>query len=674
MIKFGLLSGGAILLASEGRWAAASNQSNGRPTGGVFDPPSPPVANPFAQELRRMPIKAPLPGGANDLGLPGNGGVAPNGTVYPQITGDDALTTYRNSLERIVAQQQRNSGNNVQFPPKLFYALDVRQAIHTFHSDPPYSQGSIIWGYDGIYPGPTFVSRYGVPILVRIINGLYFDDEANPPPPGRIPGGFGDPRISTHLHNGHTASESDGNPTDIYPPTPVPNPNLPQYPESIQKLAFRDHHYAMFRAGLDPRVPANMPAPNEDDGDIAETVCTLWYHDHSMDFTAQNTYKGLVGFHLLFDDVDSGNENDPAPGALRLPSGDFDIPLLIQDKRFVLDEDQRAQLFLPSDNDAKFGVLGDIFVVNGQIQPKLTVSRRKYRFRLLNAGPSRFYQLFLTKDKADQPFIRIGNDESLLERPYRVPPQEGLLLSVAERADVVIDFSNFADGDELFLVNRLVMEDQGFGPKSEIDTSIDPPKFIKYVTLPADESQGAGDYLLRFDVRGDSVADPSRVPDELRANPALPPYAGDAPADLKQRPNHRKFVFDLTAEGWVINGRPFDPSPAGFAKLAIGSLNTPRSVLPGEEPDGEVWTIKHSGGWAHPVHIHLEEFRILRRNGEAPPAYEQTKKDVLRLDPLEEVQIFLRFRDFLGKYPIHCHNVSHEDHEMMLRFDVVGDY
>jgi FtsP/CotA-like multicopper oxidase with cupredoxin domain len=128
--------------------------------------------------------------------------------------------------------------------------LNVRQATHVFHPDPPYDKGSIIWGYDGEFPGPTFVSRYGEPILVRIINGLYFDKNANPTAPGQqIPGGFGDPRISTHLHNGHTASESDGNPADIYPPIKPPD-HLPQYPESIQNLAFRDHHYAMFRAGL----------------------------------------------------------------------------------------------------------------------------------------------------------------------------------------------------------------------------------------------------------------------------------------------------------------------------------------------------------------------------------------------------------------------------------------
>ncbi len=640
------------------------------PTGGVFEPPSPPVTHRFIQELHRMPTKTALPGGVSDLSLPQNGGVAPNGTVYPQVTGKDSLTTYVNSLAMIVASQQRNSGNNVQFPPKRFYVLRARQATHVFHPDPPYDKGSIIWGYDGEFPGPTFVSRYGEPILVRVINGLYFDSNANPTASGQqIPGDFGDPRISTHLHNGHTASESDGNPADIYPPIKPPD-HLPQYPESIQNLAFRDHHYAMFRAGLDPRQSDNKPVPNKHDGDLTETLCTLWYHDHSMDHTAENVYKGLVGFHLFFDEIDSGNENDPAPGALRLPSGEFDIPLLFQDKRF----DSNGQLFLPklgSDPPPMLGVLGDRFTVNGQIQPKLTVLRRKYRFRLLNAGPSRFYQFFLTKDDKDQAFVQIGNDESLLVEPYSIPPHDGTLVAVAEREDVVIDFSRFKKGDKLFFVNRLVMTNEGIGPA--LDNA------GKFKILP----EGEGDDILCFEVGGDA-ADSPPIPAKLRANPELPEFTKKAPEDLKKLLNHREFIFsfdDVRGDMWVINGRPFESSPAGTINkdFKVGCLVTPRSGLPGEGNvfhDGEVWTLKNvkGSGWSHPIHIHLEEFRILYRNGKVPPPYEQTKKDVLIVAPNEEVQIFLRFRDFYGKYPIHCHNVLHEDHKMMLRFDVVGDY
>ena len=100
LLKTSLLSGDALLLSAKRIYAQAVSH----PTGGVFDPPSPEVKNPFTVELPRMPIKHPL---ANEaaLSLPENGGVVPNGTVYPQVTGNDALTTYMNSLERIVAAQ-----------------------------------------------------------------------------------------------------------------------------------------------------------------------------------------------------------------------------------------------------------------------------------------------------------------------------------------------------------------------------------------------------------------------------------------------------------------------------------------------------------------------------------------------------------------------------------------
>jgi FtsP/CotA-like multicopper oxidase with cupredoxin domain len=648
LLKLSLLSGSAVLLSGNSDHVEADSF----PTGGNF-PPSPKTRC-FVQELPRMPVKAPLPGEVKDLSLKENGGVAPNGTVYPQITGNDALTTYSHSPERIVALQQRNSGNNIQFPPKLFYVLNVRQARHVFHPDAPYDKGSIIWGYDGIFPGPTFLSRYGVPILVRIINGLFDDTAANPQKiavqedPGTP---FGDARITTHLHNGHSGSESDGNPFDIYPPS---DPNS-QYPASIRAIRFRDHHYAMFRAGLDPSRPANMPPPNVNDGDIRETVSTLWYHDHSDHFTAANVYKGLVGFHLFFDEVDSGNENDLAPGALRLPSGEFDIPLLFQDKRFNAD----GQLVLDSLSENHLGFLGDKFTVNGLIQPKLTVLRRKYRFRLLNGGPSRVYQFFLTKNDVDQTFKQIGNDESLLEQPEDV---SSVLLAVAERADVIVDFSQFKQGDQVFLVSRLVMQDDGQGPQAEFD---DDGKFIKFVILPA----GKGDQILRFDV-GDNAADPSQVPARLRAKPGLPSYLPDplTPEKLKALQNHRIFVFEFGIDQvWKINGKEFDPDTIGEV-LKQGPPT-------GSGPDGWVWTLKNEDAsiWSHPIHIHLEEFQILLRNGKPPDRTEQTKKDVLLLRPNEEVQIFLRFRDFLGKYPIHCHNVIHEDMAMMMRFDVVTD-
>jgi len=600
-----------------------------------------------------MPVKAPLPGGASDLSLPLNGGVPLNGTVYPQITGNDALTNYSGTQERIVALQQFNSGANVLFPPQVFYVLHIRQAHHDFHPEMTAltkdKLGSIIWGYDGIYPGPTFISRYGVPILVRIMNELFKDKAANAPlvdantDPRAV---FGDVRISTHLHNGHSASESDGNPMDYYPPT---DPDGKTYPKSIQALLFRDHHYPMFRAGRNPKVPATvLRSPNVNDGDPRETVSTLWYHDHSHDFTASNVYKGLVGFHLFFDEADSGNESDPTPKALRLPSGDFDIPLLFQDKRF------NAQGELILDDQSHQGFLGDKFIVNGKIQPKLTVLRRKYRFRLLNAGPSRYYQFFFTKNDVDLCVQQIGNDESLLEQPEDV---RSVLLGVAERADVVIDFKQFNKGDQVFLVNRLKMRPDGTGPVANVDP--DDGHFINFEVWPP----GLGDQILRFDV-GDDAVDPSQVPARLRPAPPLPDWLPSplTPENLdKLMP--MTFTFDSKG-GWVINDKLFDPT-------FIGAMLT-QGPPAGTGPDGVVWKLKNAApsDWSHPVHIHLEEFRILLRDRKPPDRTEQSKKDVLILRPNEEVYIFLRSRDFLGKYPIHCHNVVHEDHAMMMRFDV----
>jgi FtsP/CotA-like multicopper oxidase with cupredoxin domain len=659
VLKLGLFSGTAFLLSSDGTHAMAASH----PTGGKFDNPSPAITNPFAIELPRMTVKTPLPGGANDLLRPENGGVAPNGTVYPQIRGNDALTTYPNTLERIVAAQQRNSGNNIQFPPRLFYFLKVQQKQHAFHTDPPYNNKSTIWGYDGTYPGPTFISRYGIPILVRIFNGLYDDPKANPTVVRALPAAgtnFGNPQITTHLHNGHTASESDGNPRDFYPPSDPTDidPLAPAYPASIKGLRFRDHHYAMFRAGLDRSQPSG-PAPSKNDGDIAETLSTLWYHDHSEHFTAENVYKGLVGFHLFFDEFDSGNENDSSPRALGLPSGDFDIPLLIQDKLF----NKNGELLLDKVTDNNQGFLGDRFVVNGTIQPKLTVKRRKYRFRLLNAGPSRFYQFFLVKVTSESPpkfeeqkFFHIGNDETLFTAPIK--DATSVILGVAERGDIVIDFRKFADGDRLLLVNRLKMQDEGLGPEFA-------PGSDQIVLAPVEQ----GDQVLRFEVSGDAP-DSRPIPDKLRDQPALPTSLQGplTAAALKGLPNQTKFEFvqDLIDFSWKINGEPFD----GDAMRYMFEQCPPE----GHGPDGFVWTILNQAGqnWSHPVHIHLEEFRILLRKGAPPPVYEQCKKDVLFLRPGEEVQIFIRFRDFLGKYPIHCHNVVHEDMMMMVRYDIVG--
>ena len=134
ILKLSLLAGGAVL------WSFHA-KAQSHPTGGVFEPPSPPVTNPFMEELRRMPIKTALPGGANDLSLPENGGVAPNGTVYPQVTGNDALTTYMNSLERIVAAATAQLRQQRPVPPEAVLRAKGAASHSCISSGPAVQQG-----------------------------------------------------------------------------------------------------------------------------------------------------------------------------------------------------------------------------------------------------------------------------------------------------------------------------------------------------------------------------------------------------------------------------------------------------------------------------------------------------------------------------------------------------
>ncbi|MDB5793244.1 MAG: hypothetical protein JWQ80_3268 [Massilia sp.] len=480
-----------------------------------------------------------------------------------------------------------------RYPPRRFYRLRVRETEHSFHPELPKQK---VWGYDGILPGPTFVVRYGEPILVRIENDLPRDHT-----------GFGSPEISTHLHNGHTPSESDGFPGDYY--------SAYKYGPTLTRAGrWKDHHF--------PNNLSNATDFPDSDGDPSAALGTLWYHDHRMEFTAPNVYRGLAGFYLIFDGVDSGNERDPAPGALRLPSGvgQCDIPLVFQDRSF----DSGGYLYFNQFDPE--GVVGEKFLVNGKIQPYFSVARRKYRFRCLNGSSLRFYQFYLVHEGGDQEFFHIANDGNLLQTPLTV---DKLRLAVAERGDIVIDFAKFPLGSKLYLVNRLEHLD-GRGPTGNLLTP--------------------GTPILRFDVDRDlpyGETDPSQVPAVLR-----PLRAAVAPKNAPVR----RWEFDRENDQWTVNHKLFDINkPAAIVKRGVD----------------EIWELKTSSGWSHPVHIHFEEARILTRNGAPPPPHERGRKDVFELRPAEVVRILICFDDFVGKYIMHCHNTVHEDHHMMVRFDVV---
>ena len=489
------------------------------------------------------------------------------------------------------------------WPAQKFYKLRVKQALHSFHPNLPTQN---IWGYDGMVPGPTFVARYGVPAIVRIVNEL---------PNNAV--GFGSPEISTHLHNLHTPSESDGFTADYYSAGKF-GPTL------TSPGGYKDHHYLHCYASYDRF--------DKDNGDPREALGTLWYHDHRLDFTAGNVYRGLAGMYLMFDHIDTGNENDTSPTALRLPSGvggpdPHDIPLMIQDRQF----DSSGYAWM--DPFESKGFLGNKFCVNGKIQPYFNVKPRKYRFRLLDASLSRFYELYVsTSSGANQTFQYIANDGNLLPAPL---PLNKVALGPAERGDIVVDFKQFA-GQKLYLVNRLIQTD-GRGPEDALINVRD----------AVGNLVNTGVQILRFDVDSAPVSDPSLVPSVLRALP---------PINLAEVVKTRSFEFNKVNDIWTVNGKIFDPE--------VVYANPKRGT-------SEIWTLKGKGSWYHPVHIHMTEGRILSRNGKAPPPHEAGRKDVYVLKPGEEVRVLMRFSDFTGKYLMHCHNLTHEDHAMMVRWDIV---
>jgi FtsP/CotA-like multicopper oxidase with cupredoxin domain len=472
------------------------------------------------------------------------------------------------------------------FPPRKYYEVHQRLATVKIH---PHLPTQRMWGFNGQVPGPTYVARYGEPILVRNFNEL-------PPVGGN--GGFGFPSVTTHLHNGHTPSESDGNPCFNFP-----------------RGKFYDQHY--------PNVYAGVLSTHPGTGDIREAMHTLWYHDHMLDFTAQNVYKGLAGFYLLFNEFDTGDETT----GFHLPSfPEYDIQMLFADK--VLDDTGHVAFDLFNLD----GIIGDSFCVNGKVQPFLKVKPRRYRFRWLDAGPSRFYELFFTDlDHVDRriPFWQISSDGNLLPRPVQV---ESFRMGVAERADIIIDFSQFR-GKSIYIENRL-LQLNGQGPTG--------------VIIPA----GAGNLLVRIDVDDDPVRDDSVDPATITQFYELPNKT-DAPRII------RNFKFDRLNGQWSVNGQ--------FMSCEDRRVKVKKNSV-------EHWVLSNlSGDWQHPIHIHFEEHQILSRQRHPVGPVEAGRKDVVRLTENERVELFFRFRDFSGIYPLHCHNLVHEDHAMMFLWEIGED-
>jgi len=483
-----------------------------------------------------------------------------------------------------------------QYPPQQFFVERARQNTNFRITSDATIPPQTIWGWNlggsdpsdvAQFPNPTIVVRYQTPWVVRRFNEL-----------SPATDGFGVNELSSHLHNFHSAPESDGGPCRWF-----------------FKGQYFDYYWTAQQAGFASDFPPN--------GDIRESLSSLWYHDHRIDHTAENTYKGLEGFLNIFNQFDTGDEGT----GFHLPSfPQFDINVILNDK--LIDPGTGKVCF---DTFGFDGLVGDVQLANGKVQPFLNVNQRRYRFRVLDGGPSRFYQLFLTNPanlNQQIPFWVIANDGNLLTHPVQVT---SFRIGVAERYDIIIDFKQIAQtfgATTLNLENRL-QQTNGRAPTNNI--------------LPA----GQGTTCVQFRL-GAVVADGS-------VDPATNPTFYQLPPTPTPRIT-RFFKFERDNGQWAINGQFAD---CGVIRFTV------------EQNTGEDWhIINSSGGWQHPIHIHLEEFQIRNRNGAAPPAVEVSRKDVIRLQFNEDDLVTMRFRDFVGDYPTHCHNTIHEDHAMLLLWQV----
>lgn len=521
-----------------------------------------------------------------------------------------------------------------QFAPATFkYELDARPGLHTFHSD--YSP-TYIWGFNGVYPAPTCLQVYGKSTIVRFRNSLPVTTTT-----------FGRNEMTIHLHNGHHGSESDGFAGDFF-----------------ATGFWKDNFYPNIYAGLDAFGGI---------GDPREKMGSFWFHDHRAEFTLNNNVLGLNGMFLVYDKTDPGHEFATS-GSLRLPGyyGITDFPLILTDKRFCPTADGRTEMV----NAAG----GDKWIVNGKIQPKMTVRRRKYRFRILNTGPTQSYDISLIKpDGSVGTMVVVATDANFLENPLPVdaganagnsnsttnPIVPGAVrVSVAERYDIVIDFAEFPAGSKLYLRENRTMFVGNPSPD------------------PLPPGLNIGNVLMQFNVVEREwwfPQDTPPIPAVLCEYPDLP--ATDANWEWQ-------FVRDPACPAGTVNvpprqfrvRRPFDEfgnpldGPLGCTFDAEHSAHCiPRGTT-------EEWLINNNVGgsaWLHPVHIHFEEFRTLKRfvNGVEVPVrpLETGRKDVIRMEAGQGALIKMQFRDYNGRYLIHCHNMAHEDVFMMVRWDICPD-
>jgi len=358
---------------------------------------------------------------------------------------------------------------------------------------------------------------------------------------------------------------------------------------------------------------------------VADRAGMYWYHPHPHGRTGTQVYAGMAGLFIIHD------ENE---FALELPSGDYDLPIVLQDRIF----DENNQLVYGGNGmmDQMMGFLGDQLLINGQADFSLTVETRPYRLRLLNGSNSRIYKLAWDDGT---PLTVIGTDGGLLEKPVM---REYITLAPAQRIELWVDFSSDEIGAERNLVN-----------------------------LPFSAYGGTSDYQVL----------PVKIEKAVQVAASLPEKLSSIAAhDINQAVNRRSPRAIEMAMGmgmrWSLNGRTFEMETVADDEIVkLGNL--------------EVWEFINRTGSGmgmmnetlpHPMHVHGLQYQIVEREVGASgrDVWESLKDgfvdegwhDTVLVLPGERVKIALKFEDFTGLYLYHCHNLEHEDMGMMRNYRV----
>lgn len=486
------------------------------------------------------------------------------------------LEPFVDALQLPVLQhlQGRHSSSTLGAVDAPYYHVPIREIHDKLHRDLPPAR---LWGYGATSAPVLFETRSGDDVLIEWDNQL--PEKHFLPLDKPMHGMEHDPetRLSTHLHGARVPAVSDGYPENWYGP-------------GKSRLCYYPNH---------------------------QDATALWMHDHAMGTGRFNVFAGLMGWYIIRDDFED---------ALGLPSGKYELPLLIYDRSFTPD----GQLYYPNPPDEgawSQEYLGDAMVVNGKVKPYHEVEPRRYRLRIANTANSRFFSLAFSNGMS---FYAIGSDQGMLPAPNEM---KRLVLAPAERADIIVDFSQ-ACGERVQLISDRLN-------------------------------------LMQFRVSAGSVQDTSRLPETLRPVKRIAEMEAARTREMTLNQfdgdNGEPMVMLLNRRHWA------DPVTE---TVKLGST--------------EIWTLINLTEDTHPIHLHMVRFQILDRqtfaeyeylaNGKIvatgdrlPPApHEMGWKDVVQCPPYAITRIIVPFQGYAGRYLWHCHILEHEANDMMRPYEVTS--